>query len=68
VIKEGADSTTFPLLELVTEIELGRESVVSGELVIVMSIVDVLDGRTETTWKVCQAGLTKRDAQPTFYS
>lgn len=49
VTRGGAVKEMAPLTELVTGIELGTDSVVSGELVIVLNTVDVLDGRTETT-------------------
>lgn len=67
VIKGGAVNTTSPFRELVIEIELGIERVVVGERVIVMSIVDVFDGRTETTGRFCQIALIKWGARPTFY-
>ena len=67
VIKGGAVNTTSPFCELVTEIELGIERVVVGELVIVISIVDVSDGLTETTGQFCQIAFTKWGACPTFY-
>lgn len=57
VTSGGAVKETIPLIELVTGIELGTDSVVSGELVIVVNTVDVFDGWTATTDTVVDARL-----------
>ncbi len=45
----GAVNETLPLRGSVMRIELGADNVVSGELVIVVNIVDRLDARSGTT-------------------
>lgn len=63
----GAVNETFPLRGLVIGIELGNDNVVSGELVIVVNIVDVLDARTGTTERITLSRLSLFERLNMFY-